>query len=126
MALPVRTNRRETSTAEKLGSIGLGVVGTILLMIVMFIWVEPDRDAHAAIAPGADEVAVELTDTGCQSNAMLASTARMAMCVSPLRSGDSVEQCLDDAQMMMWMELSGCEARTMPSAPVAMAMIQPK
>jgi TonB family protein len=126
MALPVRTNRRETSTAEKLGSIGLGLLGTVLLMIVMFIWVEPDRDALAANAPDRDDVAIELTDTGCQSNAMLASTARMAMCISPLRAGDSVEQCFEDAQMMMWMEMSGCEARTMPSAPVAMAMVQPR
>ena len=43
-------------------------------------------DAISPLTP--DEVAIELTDTGCQSNAMLASTARMTMCISPLRTGD--------------------------------------
>jgi TonB family protein len=51
---------------------------------------------------------------------------RVAMCFSPLRSAESVEQCLDDATMMMWMDLSGCEAKTTERAPVAMAMVEPR
>lgn len=123
MALPVRSNRRETTLSEKLVAAGIGVAGTLLLLVALVIWLDPANAANLVGSPATAREDLALVDTGCQSNVMLATAGRVSLCMSPLRGGDSVEACVDDAMMTMWMDLSGCEARQLPDRPVAMAMI---
>ena len=59
-----------------------------------------DAAAHAAAA-------VELK-TGCRSDAAFASSARAAMCFAPWRS--DVDDCLHEAQLAFYMDMSGCLA----------------
>lgn len=102
------------------------VGGTVLLLVALIHWLEPERRSHGDLAAMAVADEVELADGGCRSNAMLANSGRVALCMSPFRESESIEQCVDDAMMMMWMDLSGCEAMTTPTAPVAMAMVEPR
>lgn len=45
--------------------------------------------------------------TSCTGDVLLATSARMAMCLAPWSTED-VETCRDSARTMMWMDLSAC------------------
>jgi TonB family protein len=56
--------------------------------------------------------------TNCIADALLASGARYSLCTAPWR-GDT-GKCFDDATLSTLIDLSTCEARDLPSAPIAM------
>lgn len=58
----------------------------------------------------------------CFNNAVFATSGRTALCFAPW-IGD-VDQCLADAQMALWMDLSGCQVIKDPTT--AITMIEPK
>jgi TonB family protein len=119
-------NRRQTSPAEKLASVGAGVLGTVLLLAAMLALFAADKDAFVGDSYAATtEAAVIDLKTSCKGDVLLAMSARAALCVAPWRDTNP-EQCGDDALMMMWMDLSSCEAKTEPSAAVAMTTITPR
>jgi TonB family protein len=60
--------------------------------------------------------------TTCTGDAALTTTGRMAMCFAPWIA--DVDQCIADAQMSLWIDLSGCQARNDPST--AISMIEPR
>jgi TonB family protein len=59
----------------------------------------------------------------CKGDALLASSARISMCYAPWHA--DVDQCIDEAQTRMWMDLSSCQARDQ-SAIAAVSMLSPK
>jgi TonB family protein len=56
--------------------------------------------------------------TTCAGDVVLATSGRTALCLAPW-VGD-VDQCLADAQMSLWMDLSSCQARNDPNTAIAM------
>jgi len=60
---------------------------------------------------------VELKGT-CAGDVALATSGRAALCFAPWI--DNVDQCIADAQMSLWMDLSSCQARNDPSTAIAM------
>src|ERR1041384_3769980 len=56
--------------------------------------------------------------TTCAGDVALATSGRAALCFAPWV--DDVDQCLADAQMSLWMDLSSCQARNDPSTAIAM------
>lgn len=71
----------------------------------------PEADAaamHAAAVPD-----VELSPT-CTGDALLAMSARAAMCLAPWR--EDQDDCLYDARMSMYLDVSTCQARNEPAA----------
>jgi TonB family protein len=70
--------------------------------------------------PASGESVAEEVDlrSSCQGNVMFATSGRTAMCLAPWVV--DVDQCLADAQMSMWMDLSGCLASLDPSTAIAM------
>jgi TonB family protein len=74
--------------------------------------------AHSAAAtrpePAED---VELKDS-CVHNAAFAASGRTAMCLAPWVG--NVDDCLNDAQMNLWIDLSSCQARNDPGTAVTM------
>jgi TonB family protein len=66
---------------------------------------------------GTGEAAAAIAlKSSCTGDALLASSARATMCFAPWRS--DVDQCLADAEMAMYMDLSGC-VNTEPPVEVA-------
>jgi len=74
--------------------------------------------AVAAPAPAPEEVDLKTT---CAGDARLATVARGALCLAPWRT--DVEECLEEAELLMRMDLSACRGRNEPIA--AVAMVQP-
>lgn len=54
----------------------------------------------------------------CFDNVVFATSGRSAMCLAPWVS--SVDDCLNDAQMSLWIDLSSCQARNDPGTAVTM------
>src|SRR5512140_1898454 len=54
----------------------------------------------------------------CGGDVMLATAGRTALCFAPWIA--DADQCLADAQMSLWMDLSSCQARNDPRTAVAM------
>lgn len=81
---------------------------------------------HAHAAATADPNQPEATElaSGCAGDAALTAVARGAMCLAPWQGGD-LEACGNDVQMNMWIDLSGCLARSTPSASVSMLEKKP-
>jgi TonB family protein len=73
------------------------------------------RLTSAAAPPGAPPVDLQTT---CRGDALLATTARAALCLGPW-AGSELERCLGELEVMMRIDLSACEARTEPIAAVA-------
>jgi TonB family protein len=91
-----------------------------LLALGLFIVVgvfEHALEAHAEAAPEPVAAEVELKTT-CMGDARLASIARGALCLAPW--GADVEACLEQAELMMRVDLSACRGRDEPVAAVAM------
>jgi TonB family protein len=78
-----------------------------------------DADAAAARAGEPD---VEL-QSSCTGDVILATSARAVMCLAPWST--DVANCSDEVQTQMWMDLSGCMARSLDSV-AAVAMVSPR
>ena len=111
-------NRRTTSWSERIASVGGGVAGTGLLLAIIFGFLDPAVFVSEGLAATAEPVAVDL-ETSCRGDVLLATTARVTRCLSPWREG-AIDQCGDDAVMMMWMDLSACDAKAAMPAPIAL------
>ena len=61
--------------------------------------------------------------SGCVSDAVLAASARYAMCFLPWQS--QVDGCLSEAQMSVWLDLSSCQGARGPEAE-QVVMLDPK
>jgi TonB family protein len=70
-----------------------------------------------ALPPDDTELAAS-----CFDNAVFATSGRTALCFAPWIA--SVDDCLADAQMSLWMDLSSCQARNDRS--VAISMLPPR
>jgi TonB family protein len=90
------------------------VLGTVHAVGVTLLGsgINPVSPAQASVDEDVD------LSASCQGNVMFATSGRTAMCFAPW-VGD-VDQCLADAQMAMWMDLSGCMASLDPSTAIAM------
>jgi TonB family protein len=69
--------------------------------------------------PPAEDVELRAS---CFDNAAFAASGRTAMCLAPWVG--NVDDCLNDAQMSLWIDLSSCEARNDPGT--AVTMVEPK
>ncbi|TMQ08029.1 MAG: TonB C-terminal domain-containing protein [Deltaproteobacteria bacterium] len=67
--------------------------------------------------PSADADDAELKAT-CFNDAVFAISGRAAMCLAPWVH--DVDQCLSDAQMSLWLDLSSCQGRADPGTAIAM------
>jgi len=77
------------------------------------------RGKTSSSAALADDV--ELAQS-CFTDVVFASSGRAALCFAPWVA--DVDQCVADAQMTLWMDLSSCQARNDPAT--AIAMIEPR
>src|ERR1043166_7452932 len=73
----------------------------------------------AKAPPPADDVELK---SSCFDDVVFSTTGRAALCLAPWVA--SVDECLADAQMSLWMDLSSCQARNDPGT--AITMIEPK
>lgn len=73
--------------------------------------------ASAAKQVPADDADVELK-VSCAGDVAFAVSGRAAMCFAPWI--DDVDQCLADAQMSLWMDLSSCQGQRDPNTAIAM------
>src|ERR1041384_5519924 len=91
-------------------ALGVSVVGNV-------------RGPSSAARP-ALEVADDIVDLqeSCVNDVVFAASGRAALCLAPL-VGD-VDQCWRDAQMNLWIDLSGCQAVNDPGT--AITMVEPK
>jgi TonB family protein len=95
----------------------LVVHGTVLGTVEALDLAVVGQGMSTRASTGEAAVAIELK-SGCSGDAILASTARATMCFAPWRS--DVDQCLADAEMAMYMDLSGC---VNTEAPIEVATI---
>ena len=58
----------------------------------------------------------------CSDNVIFAASGRMAMCLAPWVG--NIDDCLNDAQMNLWIDRSSCQARNDPGT--AVTMVEPK
>ncbi len=96
----------------------VAVIGSVRAFGLSLIGVRRPVASTRRPAP-ADEPDLAAT---CAGDVALATSGRAALCFAPW-IGD-VDQCLADAQMSLWMDLSGCEARNDPR--VAIEIVEPK
>ena len=120
---PLRSRRLRASTwwAAVIAAVvvHVAVLGTV--HAVGLSWLTVRRmapSAHRAAVP-SDEVDLATT---CAGDVALATSGRAALCLAPWIA--DVDQCLADAQMSLWIDLSGCEARNDPR--VAIEIVEPK
>jgi TonB family protein len=71
--------------------------------------------AFASAAPELEEAELKTT---CAGDVAITTSGRAALCFAPWVA--DVDQCLADAQMSLWMDLSSCQARNDPSTAIAM------
>jgi TonB family protein len=95
----------------------LGAVRTFDLSLIGKSFVPSASKRVASESPD-----VEL-HSNCPADAILASTARAALCLAPWQQ--DVDRCVDDAQTNLWIDLSACQARH--DVPIAeVAMLEPR
>ena len=114
---PAVRNRRETSWSDKLVSVGGAVAGTAILVVVLIVLFDPPgliRDGYAATS---EATAIDL-ETSCEGDVLLATSLRVARCLSPWHD-DTTERCSEDAWLIMWMDISACNAPAAMPAPIA-------
>ncbi|HEX3476976.1 MAG TPA: TonB family protein [Kofleriaceae bacterium] len=58
----------------------------------------------------------------CSDNVIFAASGRMALCLAPWVG--SVDDCLNDAQLSLWIDRSSCQARNDPGT--AVTLVEPK
>jgi TonB family protein len=92
----------------------------VLAQVLGLVWITQGvRAAMARTMPPPDETELKAS---CIDNALFAASGRHAMCLAPWVS--NVDQCLADAELGMYIALSGCQARNDPGT--AITMIEPK
>jgi TonB family protein len=113
-----RRNGRSTLWAAAVAAlvVHIAVLGTV--HAVGITWVQP-RHSKGPARPAVDDIDLMASCTG---DVVLATSGRTALCFAPWVA--KVDDCLADAQMSMWMDLSSCEARNDPQT--AISMLEPK
>jgi TonB family protein len=115
-----RTRRVRESTIWAAAAAAVIVHGTILGSVhaLGLAMVREGMNPRSSPTSRGDELAdAELTPT-CAGDVMLATSGRAAMCLAPWVN--NVDECLDDAQMSLWIELSSCQARNDPGTAISM------
>jgi TonB family protein len=74
--------------------------------------------AHSAAATRPEPAEDVDLKTSCFDNVVFATSGRTAMCLAPWVG--NVDDCLSDAQMSLWIDLSSCQARNDPGTAVTM------
>jgi TonB family protein len=94
------------------------IFGAVNVLGLSIIGTGPPAAATRAQPPPED---AEL-DASCFDNVVFATSGRTAMCLAPWVG--NVDDCLSDAQMSLWIDLSGCQARNDPGT--AVTMVEPR
>src|SRR5678815_2927747 len=122
--LNARSTRRRVRKPDILAAL-VGAVAVhggvfVLAQVLGLVWITQGvRSAMARTVPPPDETELKAS---CIDNAVFAASGRHAMCLAPWVS--SVDECLADADLQMYISLSGCQARNDPGT--AITMIEPK
>ena len=121
-ALRTRRRAREPRTWPALVA-ALAVHGTIfgLVNVLGLSIIGGGGHTAAATRPQPPVEDAELKSS-CFDNAVFAISGRTAMCLAPWVG--SIDDCLSDAQMSLWIDLSSCQARNDPGT--AVTMLEPK
>lgn len=121
-ALRTRRRLREPRTWPSLVA-ALAVHGAIFGAVNVFGLSILGTGGHpaAAIQPPPPPEEVEL-EASCFDDVVFAVSGRTAMCLAPWVG--SVDDCLNDAQMSLWIDLSSCQARNDPGT--AVTMVEPR
>ncbi|HEX4422002.1 MAG TPA: TonB family protein [Kofleriaceae bacterium] len=117
-----RRNRRIRESTIWAAAIAAVIVHVAVLGTVHALglsWISSRRPIPASQRPAADETDLAAT---CAGDVALATSGRAAMCLAPWIG--NVDDCLADAQMSLWMDLSACDARNDPGT--AITMVAPK
>src|SRR4051794_31897813 len=113
-----RTRRVSRSTIWAAMCVALvahgAILGTVhaLGMSVIGDGLHAKRSARPALADDDD------LKPSCFNDAVFATSGRAALCLAPWIA--DVDQCVADAQMTLWLDLSSCQARNEPSTAIAM------
>ena len=75
--------------------------------------------APGAVKPTPEKPAPDLV-AGCEGDAFLTAGARASMCYAPWVA--DVDDCVNVAYTTMWLDLSGCQARSEKGSPPRAAM----
>jgi TonB family protein len=97
----------------------VAVIGTVHGLGLSVIG-EGFAHGRAPTRPDSDEIDVIAS---CRGDAVLAGTARMALCGAPWRT--DTDDCLEDASNAMFIELSGCDVRDGKGF-ATVAMLEPR
>ena len=115
---------RVTSARKWAAIIGATLGFHLVVFGCLYVFaVLPTADADAATTPPREPAAETELKPSCNGDAMLAMSARAAMCLAPWR--DDADDCLYDAQMSMWLDLSSCQAQREPS-PTSVTLLEGK
>lgn len=122
---------RRTKKRVPTRAIWLAAVGTAFLVHGTVLGAANSIDLTDAKFVGSDtpkpEVAFVDLETKCEGDAILAASARAAMCLTPWSRDNPECQSASDLQLLMWMDVSACKAQEQqPIQTVAMATVQPK
>jgi TonB family protein len=90
------------------------ILGTVQALGISVLG-EGLHGASRSRRPADDEVELKAS---CFGDVVFATSGRTAMCLEPWI--DDVDQCLADAQMNLWMDLSSCQARNSPRTAITM------
>ncbi|MCW5808841.1 MAG: TonB C-terminal domain-containing protein [Deltaproteobacteria bacterium] len=136
MTAGIRPPHHRVSKTALYTAAGISVAFHVAVIAVIVVLLTGDGDglggsgfgvvsAQAANTKAAAEIA-ELEDR-CIANAILAASARGALCLAPFEPNGRVPDCADDVQMRMFMEMSSCRARLDNPTDIAqLAMVEPK
>ena len=95
------------------------IFATSQLFGLTFIGAGMTAAIAAKAPPLADDVELK---SSCFDDVVFSTSGRAALCLAPWVA--SVDDCLADAQLNLWIELSSCQARNDPGT--AITMIEPK
>src|SRR5688572_17129714 len=95
-------------------AVHLAALGIVALIVALG---GPWEARASAVATEEVPEEVEL-DTRCEGDVRLAMIARSALCLAPWAT--AVETCLEEAELVMRIDLSACRGRDEPIAAVAM------
>nr|HEX4319210.1 TonB family protein [Kofleriaceae bacterium] len=113
-----------TSARKWAAIVGATLGFHLAVLVAAYVFaILPDDDADAATSPARDAAPEAELKPSCNGDAMLALSARTAMCMAPWR--DDADDCLYDAQMSLWLDLSSCQAQREP-APTTITMLSGK
>jgi TonB family protein len=118
MTIASRTRRVRNSMILPSLAAALVAHGTILGTVHALGVTMIGDGLHAQTSTEPELVEAIDLKASCQGDAILATSGRTALCLAPWI--DDVDRCMADAQLAMWMDLSGCQARNDPSTAIAM------